>query len=82
MRSVSVRIGKKSHHILRRLSEQFGESIKTILDRAIEDLDRQWFHQKANEAFAALRANPAAWEAEQQERAIWEKSIKDGLEER
>ena len=34
---------------------------------------------KLNEDFAALRADPKAWQEEQEERALWEKSLADGL---
>ena len=57
-----------------------GESTADLLERAVELLEQDRFLDAANAAFAALRADPVAWEAELQERRIWEGTLADGLE--
>ena len=36
-------------------------------------------HLTENAAYAALRSDPKAWKAEQAERALWDKTLADGL---
>lgn len=46
-----------------------------------ENLER--YHRllvETNQAYAALRADPSAWDAELAERQVWEATIADGLE--
>ncbi len=37
--------------------------------------------QKTNEAYAALREDEETWKEELRERALWESTLMDGLEE-
>lgn len=37
------------------------------------------FLKQANRAYAALRKNPEAWRAEQEEREAWDATLSDGL---
>ena len=66
---------------LRELAAQTGESMQTTLHKAIETYRRQRFLEETNAAFQALRENPEAWKAEQEERAAWDSTLADGLEE-
>lgn len=79
MASATVRISVKAKETLQRLAEQTGQKMQTVLDEAIEAYRRQRFLEEANAAFAALRANKEAWEAEQEERAAWDVTSGDGL---
>jgi hypothetical protein len=54
--------------------------MQAILDRAVEMYRRHHFLEDSNRAFEALRANPAAWEAEQAEREGWDVALADDLE--
>ena len=36
--------------------------------------------QLTNAAYAALRTDPSQWQAVQEERAVWEATLADGLE--
>jgi len=81
MNSLTVRISETSHQILQELAEHSGESMQTILARAIEEYRRKRFLEEANAAYAALRQNPKAWKQEQAERRAWEATLGDGLEE-
>ncbi len=47
---------------------------------AIETERQQRFLEEANAAYAALLANPEAWQAELEERTIWDETLSDGLE--
>lgn len=50
----------------------------TILEKAVEEYRRARFLEEANQAYAALRADPEAWQAELEERAAWDATLADG----
>ena len=75
-----VRIREETKIILQGLAAQTGKPMQTILDLATEEYRRQRFLQEANEAFAALRKNPKAWQAELSERKEWDATMADDQE--
>lgn len=80
MATLTVRIGKEAHEVLRELASQTGESMPTVLAKALEEYRRKRFWEEANAAWAALRADPQAWQEELEERALWDATLMDGLE--
>lgn len=72
-----IKISDRSCQILQELAERSGEAIETILDRAIENYRRQRFLEEANQAFAALRNDPEAWQEELEERLAWDITLGD-----
>ena len=50
--------------------------------KAAELHRRQLFLERTNNAFATLKSNKKAWEEEQEERAVWDAALFDGLKER
>ncbi len=76
----STRISEPTRDVLRKLAEESGESLQAILDKAVEMYRRQRFLEESNRAFGALRANAAAWKAEQAERADWDITVGDDLD--
>ena len=79
MASNTVRIDSSTHKTLQRLSAQTGQKMQEILGEAIELYRRKLFLEKANAAFAALKADPQAWKEEQEERTAWDVTFLDGL---
>ena len=80
METLTVRITRSAHTILRKLSEEVGEPMTEVLSKAIEAYRRQRFLDALNADFAALREDPSAWAEEQQERATWDATLADGLD--
>lgn len=79
MPSHIVRMEKQAHHTLQELSGLTGESMQSILSRAVEEYRRKVFLEMANQSFADLRNDPARWQEELAERAAWEAALGDGL---
>jgi hypothetical protein len=73
-----VRVSESLHQTLRHLSTVQGKSMQAILEQAVEEHRRAMFMTEMNAAFQALRDNPEAWQAEQEERALWEQTLMDG----
>jgi hypothetical protein len=57
-----------------------GRSKEDVLAAAVEAYSRQLILDRTNAAYAALRADPAGWGAELEERALWESQLSGGLE--
>jgi hypothetical protein len=80
MQSTTVRISEQSRKLLGELATQEGMSMQAILEKALEMYRRHRFLEATNAAYAALRQDHDAWEAVQQERAMWDTTLEDGLE--
>ncbi|MBI3247324.1 MAG: toxin-antitoxin system protein [Deltaproteobacteria bacterium] len=79
MASVTVRIGDTAHQTLQDLARQMGTSMQSVLEKASMEYQRKCFLEGRHADFAALRNNPKAWQEEQEERAVWEATLSDGL---
>jgi hypothetical protein len=69
--SPTVRVTARTRDQLRRLSATTGRSAPDLLEEAVDLIEQERMLEAANEAFAALRADPAAWEEEMEERRAW-----------
>ena len=81
MSSATVRISSPVHEKLKRIAAGSGVTLSRALEMAVESLRRQMLLEETNRAYAALRSDPERWAKEQRERATWETTLADGLEE-
>lgn len=80
MATGTVRITAAVHEKLRQMAAESGTSLSRTLETAVETLRRQRMLEEANRAYAALQADPHRWAEEQAERAAWDATLADGLE--
>jgi predicted transcriptional regulator len=80
MASTTVRVSEHTHELLRQLAEATGEPLQKVLERAVESYRREQFFAEFNAAYERLRADPVAWEEELAERAEWDATLADGLD--
>jgi predicted transcriptional regulator len=80
MASTTVRVSAETHDVLRKLAAATGEPLERILERAVESYRREQFYAEFDAAYARLQADPVAWEEELAERALWEVTLADGLD--
>ena len=78
--SPNVRISPHTKAILRTLAKTEGKPMQAILDEAVERYQREKFLDSVNAAFAALKSDPKAWKQELAERAIWDQTLSDGMD--
>jgi hypothetical protein len=77
----TVRIREETHETLRDLKQQTGESTPDILARAVDQFYRSILIAETNIGYAELlRADPAAWEDDRDELAVWDETLADGIE--
>jgi predicted transcriptional regulator len=80
MASTTVRVSEHTHELLRELAATTGEPLQKVLERAVETYRREQFFAELNAAYARLQADPVAWEEELAERAEWDATLADGLD--
>ena len=80
MAGTQVRVSNSTHQTLRSLSAEVGESMQTILEQAVEQYRRRRFLEGLNQDFKALQEDSRAWREELEERALWDKTLLDGVE--
>ena len=78
--AVTIRVREKTHAALREVSEERGVPITQLIEELTERLQREEFFRKGNEAYARLREDPEAWAELLAERAEWDCTLMDGLE--
>lgn len=74
-----VRIRPTTYERLKSLSERSGKALIDVLDEAIENLQRKQFLDECNQAYAKLKKNPKKWKQYQDEIAVWDATLQDGL---
>jgi predicted transcriptional regulator len=80
MSTLTVRINPACHAKLREIAKETREPMTVVLEKAIEEYRRLRFLRRVNAEFALLRRNKSAWKQELKERAAWDATLSDGLE--
>jgi hypothetical protein len=75
-----MRIREDIHARLQQLAQEEQINMQDVLERALEEYRRARLFERANEAYAALQADPEAWAQELQERDAWDGTLMDGIE--
>ncbi len=76
----TVRVTEKTRAVLRALARERDIPIHEVEERAVELYRRHQVLEATNEAYAALRADSAAWEELEAEHRLWDVTLADGLE--
>ncbi|NOT48170.1 MAG: toxin-antitoxin system protein [Acidobacteria bacterium] len=75
-----VRVSESTHDVLRSLSRKEGKPMQDILDEAVEEYRRKAFLEGLSLDFEVLRANVEIGKEDEEEAALWDASLMDGLE--
>ena len=78
--TTTIRVSMETRNKLGELAAQAEISMQEIVERAIELYRRQQLLVSVNDAYAALRAAPAAWSEFEAEHDAWDATLADGLE--
>lgn len=76
----TVRVSEETHRSLREISERRGQSMTELLAEMVKRLEYEEILRRGNESYAAVREDPDEWEDLQRERAEWDVTLADGLE--
>lgn len=80
MSTTTIRITTQTRDILSEMAKTSGMSMQSIIERALESYRRQQMLSELNNAYAALYNDEDAWAALEAERAEWDVTLTDGLE--
>ncbi len=80
MQTTTIRISHESHEKLKDLASETGRSMQELLAEAIEMYRRHRMIEETNAFYNALRSDPEEWEKEEEEQALLDKTLADGLE--
>ncbi len=80
MDSLTIRVSRSAHNLLRELSEESGEAMTVIVDRALKDYRRARFWADYDAAYSAIRADPQASTDLNNEVSAWDSTLANGLE--
>jgi len=78
MSSIQVRVSESVHSTIRGIAIETGESMQSVVERAIERYKRELFLENLNRDFETLRNNSSDWNAEVEERELWDATSNDG----
>jgi hypothetical protein len=76
----TVRIKQETREALRELERQTGERTPELLARAVDQFRRSLILAETNVAYGALRASGADRADLEEERAEWDETLVDGLD--
>lgn len=79
MATTTVRVNESTRDVLTRLSRERGISTAELLDELVSRREQDALLEQMNDAYVRQREDPAAWEAERDERDAWERTLLDGL---
>jgi hypothetical protein len=75
-----LRVSDEAYSKLTQITKNTGLSNQDVIDKALENLERETFLKRANEAYAAMKKDPKQWQEHLEEIAVWEATLADGLE--
>ncbi len=78
--ATQLRVNETTHNVVKNLAREFGESMQSIVEKAVERYKRELFLESLNQDFRRLREDKAAWKIELEERRLWENTSLDGSE--
>lgn len=78
--TTAVRIGEEAHEVARSLARETGESVREIVERAVNAYHGHWIIEQSNQAFERMQSeDPEAWASYQAETALFQNANMDGL---
>lgn len=76
-----VRVPDEVYARLQSLAEESGVSLGAVVQRLLDQEEDRRYWAQFDADFAAIRADPVAWQEELDERSIWDGALMDGLAE-
>ena len=75
-----VRVSEEMSKWLDEMVKDTGKSKQDLVAEAIDMLYRKYFIEKGNRAYAEMKKDSKKWQEELEERALWDCTLLDGLE--
>ncbi len=75
--STTIRVSERTRDRFARLAEVTGRPMSQLLDEAVDALERRVFFDQLSARYGELRADPAAWNEIESERAAESGALRD-----
>lgn len=72
-----VRLNEVSYQTLREISKKNGETMQSMLEKAVAEIRRKEFFAELDNAYANLKSDKVAWQEELEERALFQQTSAD-----
>lgn len=79
MASNVVKLRPETYDRVKRLARERDLTMQDVITSGIDALERQEYARAFEEDFARLRSDDQAWQAEQDNRRLWDSTAEDGL---
>ena len=76
----TIRVTDQTQEKLRKLSHESGRSMQDVAADAVEAYRRRQILERTNAVYATMQVSPEVWREELEERAAWDNTLADGLE--
>lgn len=80
MSSVTVRIPEETHRELRQIAEARHETVGAVISELVAGYKRDRFWDAYEQSAIAARNDPGLWAQMQDEQAVFDGALNDGLE--
>ncbi len=78
--TTTIRVSHRTRALIHDLARLDGVTMQETVERAVETFRRQRLLRETNAAYAAVVADPAALADLERERAEWDATLADGME--
>jgi predicted transcriptional regulator len=78
--TTTIRIKKELYDTVKSLAKEKNRNMQEIINEAIKDLKKKEFFDNLNSFYTKLKADPKAWAEEEAERAEWDATLLDGID--
>jgi hypothetical protein len=75
-----ARLSAQAHSKLQLIAGRQGQSQQDVLEAAISLYERKQFFEEASRAYAELRQNAKHWTELEEERAVFDGTVADGID--
>jgi predicted transcriptional regulator len=78
--STTLRVSTELHDRIAHLAKARGQRMQDVIDQAIDAWERALFWQEFESSWERIRSDPEQWAQVQAERAVWDRTLKDGID--
>jgi len=78
--TTTIRVKKELYDTVKSLAKEKKMNIQDVVEEAIKDYKEKRFFEDLNAGYARLKADSQAWAEELAERAEWDATVLDGVE--
>ncbi|MBM4319116.1 MAG: hypothetical protein FJ125_03950 [Deltaproteobacteria bacterium] len=80
MKTTAVRVTPETRDRAHEVARRQGVPMVVVLERAVKEYQERLFWEEVDRTYGEARQDEQAWREETEERAVWDATLLDGLE--